>query len=104
MGLNEKKEKLILRTLSWCNMKNFVLIRSESGDWEGLYLNGIIKEQSHDIWRYSIVEYFKDGYDSFILYDADTDWVEKAGCLPETLKEAILNGIIMDWELPRVYE
>lgn len=85
-------------------MKNFVLIRSESGDWEGLYLNGIIKEQSHDIWRYSIVEYFKDGYDSFIVYDADTDWVEKEGCLPETLKEAILNGIIMDWELPMVYE
>ena len=84
-------------------MKNFVLIISESGDWEGLYLNGVLEEQGHDIWRYSVVEYFKDGYDSFRVYDADTNWVENYGGLPETLDKAIMNGVILDWELPRGY-
>ena len=70
-----------------------ILIGTQSGDWEGLYINGKLVEQGHNIDRMDLLHY-ADQF-KFIaadvtlpdLNDEDEETTMACGCLPNLLTD-----------------
>lgn len=62
----------------------FVLVSSSSGDWEGLYKNGRLIVEDHNISTYDIFKIF-----GILLTEkeADEGWLESEGSLPKNLSD-----------------
>lgn len=51
-------------------------------DWQGIYINGILTEESHEITHEYLVELLKNGYASFTFMNVEGEWVYRDGSLP----------------------
>lgn len=58
-------------------------------DWEGLYVDGEIFDQGHNLdWRYIIESLFNVGIETRY---ADLGWLDQEGYLPESLEDVELE-------------
>ena len=64
--------------------QKMVIVRSSSGDWEGLYINGKLKFEGHEIRREDLLEVLDIDIEE---RDAEENWLENRGNLPEYLKD-----------------
>lgn len=55
-----------------------------SNDWEGLYINGELIQESHQIRARDVLDALKIKHDRIIC---DEQWLEDRGCLPAQLNE-----------------
>lgn len=70
-------------------MANFVL--AQAGDWEGLYLNGVLVTQDHSLSARNILRamtgYSIEGRLEVETRTVDDDWMETQGYLPEEISK-----------------
>jgi hypothetical protein len=65
----------------------YTLVSSSSGDWEGLYKNGSLMLQGHNITVEDVFELLDLDYETV---EAAEDWVEGQGELPKKLQDVQL--------------
>lgn len=65
------------------NKKDIVVVGSESGDWEQLYIDGKSVYGNHSITMDDILEFLNIDYSGFTVKD---EWLEK-NSFPEFLKD-----------------
>ncbi len=68
-------------------MKKFVLVRGD--DWEGLYIDGELRYQHHEVPVENIIYHL--GLDNFEFHNVDDDWLFEQGELPDKLHRVKLN-------------
>jgi hypothetical protein len=69
--------------------EQIVYVRGD--DWEGVYVNGILKVEGHDTHnelRDIILGMAGDVVD-FKMMDADLDWLEEVGNLPKSIDDVV---------------
>lgn len=70
-----------------------VIVFSEAGDWEGLYINGELVEEGHSLnWRRVISKHFLR--DSFYIegmedIEVKGEWLSEEGSFPILLEELL---------------
>ena len=64
------------------------IVSSSSGDWEGLYIDGILKVEDHHISNEALLKAAGVTAESF---EAAEGWVEGRGRLPELLSDVVLH-------------
>ncbi len=57
---------------------------AQEGDWEGIYVDGVLKAQGHTLDNGQILEAI--GVSARHI-DVKTEWIENAGHLPENLSD-----------------
>jgi hypothetical protein len=67
---------------------SYALVTSASGDWEGLYKNGVLLSEGHSIHIEDLFELLELDFEQL---EAKEDWVEERGDLPEKLEEVVLR-------------
>jgi len=60
------------------------VVGNPSGDWEGVYVDGILKFEGHSIQWWQMLKALGIEYTTF---DADDEWLLDRGRLPEKLTE-----------------
>lgn len=76
-------------------MKNMVINIVIADDWQGLYVNGILKFEAHRVDADIVLEAVKrevtdcDGINNFkyAISLVDQNWMEEQGSLPEYIKD-----------------
>jgi hypothetical protein len=79
-------------------MTSVVLVQSESGDWEGLYVNGRLKAENHNLSARDVLRALEAPFKEVEMND---EWAERSGRLPATVTElqaAILKYSGRVWE------
>jgi hypothetical protein len=64
------------------------IVSSSSGDWEGLYIDGVLKLEEHRISNEDLLKAAGVVAESF---EAAEGWVEDRGSLPELLSDVVLH-------------
>jgi len=67
-------------------MPNVTLVTNYE-DWEGLYIDGVLKTEGHSI---ALREAFEACGILLFVKEADHEWLDEQGSLPDTLKEVKL--------------
>ena len=75
-------------------MNDAVLVENEAGDWEGLYIDGKLVDQGHEIRRDHIVNIVRHAK-SYVKEMAG-DWIYDEGRLPSTLEELHQKGTVAE--------
>jgi hypothetical protein len=65
-------------------MKKLVMVSSSSGDWEGLYVDGVLFSEGHSL---SSREVLSAAGIKLEEKNAAEGWLEEQGCLPTKLKD-----------------
>lgn len=63
-------------------MKKITFVSGD--DWKGLYVDGKLVYENHSIPNYIVLDKLGIDYDEI---EADLDWLDKVGCLPEKLSQ-----------------
>lgn len=63
-------------------LTGLVIVSAESGDWEGLYRNGILLTQGHSLRIWEVLKLLGFCVEERV---ADDEWIENNGSLPESL-------------------
>jgi hypothetical protein len=53
--------------------------------WEGLYVNGVLKDQEHSLSAESVVRAL--GFLNVNCDECDSDWLNEQGVLPDDIKD-----------------
>ena len=64
----------------------FVLVTNDC-DWAGVYKDGNLVEEGHQIRTHHLVHLLRDGYSSWKEYTIMGDWLDYECSLPETIEE-----------------
>lgn len=76
------------------------LIIVDGDDWKGLYVNGKLYTDGHNIRPEYIINAINDNIDQlyednskiiFKSHNCDYDWIEEAGNFPEKLEDVVLE-------------
>jgi hypothetical protein len=67
-------------------MSNVVIVDDEGGDWEGLYVDGTLVYENHEIPRNILIEHVQ-GANSVEYKEADEEWLFKRGTLTKNLSD-----------------
>lgn len=64
-----------------------LFVHVTSDDWEGLYQNGLLQMEGHQLPPMHVTAILKDGYDEYRYYEIIGTWLQEEGNLPQTLDE-----------------
>jgi len=70
--------------------KNLQLVQITADDWEGIYFNGLLKTEGHRVPFRDLMEIIvEEGgrIEYWATIEADADWLNDLGNLPDTLRE-----------------
>ena len=65
-------------------MNNKKIVIVEGDNWQGLYIDGELKEQYHSLELYTIFKYLDIPVD---FINADDEWLRKLGYLPKKIED-----------------
>lgn len=82
------------------NMKsvNLIIVHNEGGDWEGIFVNGILETESHNLYTrdwIDLIHKYKT-FGEITRYDVQDEYMSEIGSFPNKFDE-IPKEFLVQW-------